>query len=64
MIWHHSRIIVAQHRSAGMIIDSCLTTVNTHRTIYANLQGGKLAQAAKDGQRETLHNTLHYTITM
>jgi len=38
--------------------------VNTERSICANCRGGKLAQAAKDSQRDTLHNTLRYTITM
>jgi len=40
------------------------TSVNTERSICANCGGGKLAQTAKDGQRDTMHNTLCYTITM
>jgi len=28
----------------------------------ANCGGGKLAQAAKDNQRDTMYNTLRYTI--
>jgi len=29
-----------------------------------NCRGGQPAQGAKDGQRDTMHNTLRYTITM
>jgi len=32
--------------------------------ICANCGGGRLAQAAKNGQRDSMHNTLRYTITM
>jgi len=38
--------------------------VNTKRSIYVNCGGGKPAQVAKDGQRDTMHITLRYTITM
>jgi len=30
----------------------------------SQLQAGKQAQAAEDGQRDTMHITLRYTITM
>jgi len=38
--------------------------VKTERSICANCGGGKPAQSAKAGQRDTMHNTLRYTITM
>jgi len=36
--------------------------LNTKRSICANCGEGKLAQSAKDGQRDTMHITLRYTI--
>jgi len=36
--------------------------VNTKRSICANCRGEKPAQSAKDGQRDTMHITLRYTI--
>jgi len=41
-----------------------LFNVNTDRSICVNCRGGKLAQAAKDSQRDTIYITLRYTITM
>jgi len=38
--------------------------VNTERSICANCGGRKPAQSAKDGQRNTMHNTVRYMITM
>jgi len=37
--------------------------VNT-RSIFAHGEGEKLAQAAKDGQWDTMHNTSRYKLTM
>jgi len=45
-----------RHRLVG-----CLTA-RQHRKV--NLLGGKLAQSANDGQQNTMHITLRYTITM
>jgi len=36
----------------------CLTDVNTEMSMCANCEAGILAQAAKDGQRDTLYITL------
>jgi len=42
----------------------CLTARQHRKDNLCQLRGGKLAQAAKDCQRDTMHNTLRYTITM
>jgi len=42
----------------------CLTARQHREVDLCQLQGGKLAQAAKDGQCDTMHITLRYTITM
>jgi len=47
---------------AGSI--GCLTARQHRKANLCQLRGGKLAQAAKDGQRDTMHNTLRHTITM
>jgi len=40
-------------------------TARQHRKVnLCQLGGRKPAQSAKDGQRDTMHNTLRYTITM
>jgi len=40
-------------------------TARQHRKVnLCQLRGMKPAQSAKDGQRDTMHNTLRYTITM
>jgi len=38
--------------------------VNTERSICANCEGGKPAQSPMDGQWDTMHITLHYTVKM
>jgi len=42
----------------------CLTARQYRRSICDICGGGKLAQVAKDGQQDTIHTTLCYTITM
>jgi len=42
----------------------CLPARQHRKVNLCQLRGGKPAQAAKDGQRDTMHTTLHYTITM
>jgi len=42
----------------------CLTAVNTERSICAKCGEGNWLKSAKDGQRDAMHITLCYTITM
>jgi len=46
------------------IQDSGLQTVRTYISACVNCGRWKLAQSAKDGQRDTMHITLHYTIAI
>jgi len=51
------------HTLFDLLID-CLTTRQHRKVNLCQLRGGKLAQAAKDSQRDTMHNTLRYMIPM
>jgi len=56
--WHAATLYVT-----GRLL-GCLAARQYRRSICANCGGGKPAQSAKDGQRDTMHITLSYTITM
>jgi len=54
-----------KHRNYNRWIWLVVSTALQHRKVnLCQLRGGKLAQLAKDGQRDTMHITLRYTIIM
>jgi len=46
------------------LIDRCLTARQHKKVNLWQMRGGKPAQSAKDGQRDTMHIIFRYTITM
>jgi len=54
------------HTAAGRMgkLVGCLTARQNRKVNLCQLWGGKPAQSAKDGKRDTTHITLCYTITM
>jgi len=56
-IWHESTKLL----SVGWLFNGTSTQKGK---FVPTAGGGKPAQSAKDGQRDTMHITLRYTITM
>jgi len=52
------------HLLSGDTMIDCLTARKQRKVNLCQLRGAKMAQAAKVSQRDTMHNTLRYTITM
>jgi len=59
-MWHSLRVWSERRRR----LVGCLTARQHRKVNVCYCAGGKPAQSDKDGQRDTMHITLRYTITM